>query len=74
VDIVRREVSGKLSGGIVTGVMPSDAFLRKAQGHGQIMDLHLVTVAFETGAKLVTNDNGILTNFPDLAVPPEKVA
>jgi predicted nucleic acid-binding protein len=70
VGAVRQELSGPHAGAIITGVAPSDAFLKKAQGHRQIMDFYLATVAFETGAKLVTNDHGILTAFPGLSTRP----
>ena len=67
---VRREFSGAHAGRIVKNSEPDDAFLKKAQGHRQIMDLYLVQMASETGAKLVTLDNGLLAEFPSLTMPP----
>lgn len=64
--LVRGELGGRHVGRIIADVTPSDSFLRKAQGHGQIMDFYLVNVAFEHSAKLVTLDAGIRANWPNL--------
>jgi len=64
VDAVRREFSAPHPGKIVTGIAPDDALLKKAQGHGQIMDFYLAQVASEIGAKLVTRDGGCSRNSP----------
>ena len=70
VQAVRREFSGEHAGMIVGNSEPNDAFLKKAQGHGQIMDFYLAQMASETGAKLVTFDGGLLAAFPALTTPP----
>jgi predicted nucleic acid-binding protein len=71
VDGVTAEVLGGKTPGKIVHAEPSAAFLYKAQGHGQIMDFHLVTVASAQGAKVVTRDNGILTAFPALSHYPK---
>ena len=68
-DAVRREISGPHPGTIIGG-QPDDALLKKAQGHGQIMDIYLAQVARDNKVKLVTCDNGLLTTFPSIAVYP----
>jgi predicted nucleic acid-binding protein len=70
VAVVRNEVLGGKMPGKIVHADPSDAFLCKAQGHGQIMDFHLVTVAFAHGVLVVTRDNGILTAFPRFSQTP----
>jgi len=70
IDVVRLRMAGNNPGKIIIGGQPDDALLKKAQGHGQIMDFYLVQVARDTGMKLVTRDKGILATFPAIAVYP----
>lgn len=63
---VRRELASSHPGKILANVMPSDNFLKRAQGHRQIMDFYLVNVAFEHSAKLVTLDEGLRAEWPEL--------
>jgi len=70
VEAVRTALAGPHPGKIVKNAEPDDSFLKKARGHRQIMDFYLVQMASETGAKLVTRDNGLLAEFPSLTTRP----
>jgi hypothetical protein len=69
-DAVEAEIHGPHPGKIVHARQkPDRSLLGKATGHRQIMDIWLVQIAREAGAKLVTCDAGNLNNWPDNTIP-----
>jgi hypothetical protein len=71
-DAVAAELAGPHPGRIVLArEAPDRALLTTARGHRQIMDFGLVQLARQEGARLVTHDEGTLTNWPaDTLRPP----
>lgn len=64
-DAVEAELAGRHPGRVVICAKPPErAWLEQAAGHRQIMDLWLVQVARDCGAKLATADTGTLANWP----------
>lgn len=63
--VVRAEFTGPRAGKIVFGGPPDDAFLKKAEGHKQVMDFYLVQTAAKHEVVLATRDNGILIAWPE---------
>lgn len=64
---VRAEFTGPRGGKIMNGGVPDDSFLRKAEGHKQIMDFYLVQTAAAHGMRLATRDQGTLAAWPQHA-------
>ena len=65
---LRAEFTGPRGGKIVNGGVPDDSFLRKAEGHKQIMDFYLVQTAAAHGVRLATRDQGTLAAWPQHAI------
>ncbi len=62
---VETELSGPLPGRLVLAARPPDfELLSQASGHRQIMDLWLIQIARDAGAKLATRDGGSIANWP----------
>jgi hypothetical protein len=56
--------TGPRRGKVLNGGFPDESFLRKAEGHKQIMDFYLVQTAAAHGVRLATRDRGTLTAWP----------
>jgi predicted nucleic acid-binding protein len=62
---IQTELEGPHPGRIVLAPrLPDPSMLRSATGHRQIMDIWLVQIARDVGAKLATRDAGALANWP----------
>lgn len=63
--VVETELEGPLPGTIVLARRrPDVSLLATAQGHRQVMDIWLVQIARDAGARLATRDTGSLANWP----------
>lgn len=63
---IKTELGGPKPGRIILASRPPDpSLLETATGHRQIMDIWLVQIARDSGAKLATRDAGSLANWPD---------
>lgn len=63
---IETELAGAHPGRIVLATRrPERSMLEKATGHRQIMDIWLVQIARDHGARLATRDGGTLANWPD---------
>jgi len=64
-DAIQTELAGKHPGKVILAPKAPDAhLLSKATGHRQIMDIWLVQIARDTGARLATRDIAILKHWP----------
>ena len=61
---VRAEFTGPRAGKIVSGGFPDESFLRRAEGHKQVMDFYLVQTAAVHKVPLATRDGGTLAAWP----------
>lgn len=62
---IRTELEGSHPGRIVLAPRcPDPSLLASATGHRQIMDIWLIQIARDIGAKLATRDAGNLANWP----------
>lgn len=62
---VRAEFMGSRAGKIVAGGPPEESFLRKAEGHKQVMDFYQVQTAALHHVPLATRDGGTLAAWPE---------
>lgn len=68
-DAIQTELGGKHPGKVVPAPkVPDRAMLSQATGHRQIMDIWLVQIARDTGARLATRDKAILKHWPAYSI------
>lgn len=69
VEIVDTELSGRHPGKVILArKRPDQSHLKQARDHRQIMDFWLIQIARENKYVLATNDAGLASVWPDVAV------
>lgn len=69
VQAVDMELTGPYPGHVIMAhSRPDQTMLKQAKGHRQIMDFWLIQIARENNCVLATNDSGLATTWPELAV------